>query len=330
MTFERVPSKKKTQQVNNATLRGPGISSQGEDDSLQSMSQQAEDAYHDSIDRSLQKRSRKNQAVTKTSHGGNREDLREDSDKTQLVKRVSKASKSDDASAKPQQVKKASKTQGHNIPPAVEEAQTPGRSAPNVRTTTTARAVANKSETSRTTAINRVSITKASNPPVPKKKSHPKLKPDSISIKTANGGLSGDEDQREREEMLASPVKGLVAQTASKVSQITFFGYVFTSLPPCKALIKLEKTNEKPKSRSKAELLQLEKEDVITWNNTLEPSYVRYFLSTESLWSADTKLLEVAQHLYDETLGLKKPLILTPSSGPIKLVTLSLFFLEQN
>ena len=79
-------------------------------------------------------------------------------------------------------------------------------------------------ETSRTTVNNPVSIVKASNPPVPKKKSLPKksAKPDSIIIKTANlnGSLSksGDEDQKECEEMLASPVKGSDAQTASTVS----------------------------------------------------------------------------------------------------------------
>jgi hypothetical protein len=102
-----------------------------------------------------------------------------------------------------------------------------------------------------------------------------------------------------------------------------------TSLPLCKALVKLEKTtNERPKSRSKAELLQLEKEDLITWNNTLEPNYVKYYLSTKSLWSADAKLLEVAQIIYNEILGFKKPLLLTPSSGPIKLVKHPLLFLR--
>ena len=40
---------------------------------------------------------------------------------------------SDDASAKPQQVKKASKTQGNNIPQAIEE--TPRHSAPNAPAT---------------------------------------------------------------------------------------------------------------------------------------------------------------------------------------------------
>jgi hypothetical protein len=50
-----------------------------------------------------------------------------------------------------------------------------------------------------------------------------KMKPDSIAIRTANGSLSGDEDQKEREEMLASPVKGSDAQAASTVSQITLF-----------------------------------------------------------------------------------------------------------
>ena len=77
-------------------------------------------------------------------------------------------------------------------------------------------------ETSCTTVNNPVSIVKASNPPAPKKKSLPikSAKPDSIVIKTANlnSSLSGDEDQKEREEMLASPVKGSDAQTASTVS----------------------------------------------------------------------------------------------------------------
>ena len=42
-------------------------------------------------------------------------------------------------------------------------------------------------------------------------------KPDSIIIKAVNGSISEDEDQREREEMLASPVKGSDAQAASVV-----------------------------------------------------------------------------------------------------------------
>ena len=173
---------------------------------------------------------------------------------------------------------------------------------------------------------------KASNPPAPKRKSLPKVpaKPNSIVIMTANGGHSGDEDQKEREEMLASPVKGSDAQTASTVSPITLLDCIFTSISLCKALVKLEKTNEKPKNRSKAELLQLEKDDLITWNNTLEPNYVKYYLSTKSLWSADAKLLEVAQLLYNETLGSKKPLLLTPSSGPIKLVAHSLLFFRMS
>jgi hypothetical protein len=85
-----------------------------------------------------------------------------------------------------------------------------------------------------------------------------------------------------------------------------------------------ENLNLKPKNRSKAELLQLEKEDVNIWNNTLEPNLVKYYLSTKSLWSADPKLLEFAQRLYDDTLGHKKRLVLSSSSGPIKLVTLLL------
>ena len=106
--------------------------------------------------------------------------------------------------------------------------------------------------------------------------------------------------------------------------------YISLSLPlsPCKALVKLEKIDEKPKSRSKAELLQLEKDDLITWKNTIEPNYVKYYLSTKTLWSVDAKLLEVAQLLYNETLGPKKPLVLAPSSGPIRLVTRLLLFLE--
>ena len=111
--------------------------------------------------------------------------------------------------------------------------------------------------------------------------------------------------------------------------QTTFFDRIFTSLPLCKALVKLEKTNERPKSRSKAELLQLGKEDLCIWNDTLEPNYVKYYLSTKTLWSVDVKLLEVAQLLYDETLGSKKPLLLTLSSGPIKLVTHSFHFLRM-
>ena len=144
----------------------------------------------------------------------------------QFVKRVSKAS--DDASAKPQQVKKASKTQGNKIPQADEEA--PRHPAPNVCT------MANKSETSRTTANNPVSVVKESKPfsSMPKKKSLSKLKPDSITIKTTKRSLSGDDsqDQKEREEMLASPVKGSDAQTASKVSLITLIDSdcIFTSL----------------------------------------------------------------------------------------------------
>ena len=83
--------------------------------------------------------------------------------------------------------------------------------------------IANKSETSSlssTTADNSVSVAKASKPPVSKKKLP---KPDSITLKTANGNLSGDEDKKEREELLASPVKGSDAQAASSVSQIILF-----------------------------------------------------------------------------------------------------------
>ena len=269
------------------------ISSQGKDDSPQarkSLSHQADDANHYSIDRSLQKRSRKAQEDKKTSRG-DRDDLllQTGENKTQL--RVT-------SSAKSQQDKKASKTQGNYIPQAAEDSEAPKYSA---HTTT------NKSETSRTTASNPVSVAK-----VPKNKSLPKVKPDSISIKTANSSLSGDEDQKEREEMLASPVKGSDAQTASTVSQIILFDCTFMSLPLFKALVKLEKTNERPKNCLKAELLQLEKEDIITWNNTLEPNHVKYYLSTKS----------------DEVLGSKKPLVWTQSSGPFKLVStlLLLFF----
>jgi hypothetical protein len=230
---------------------------------------------------------------------------------------VSRAS--DGASVKPQQVTKASRTQSNNLPQA----------APNVTTT------ANKPETSRTTANNSVSVAKASKPPAPKKnlKSIPsKLKPDSVAITTDNGSHSGDEDQKEREEMLASPVKGSDAQSASTVSRILLFECIFTSLPLCKAIIKLEKTNEKPKnsSRSKAELLQLGGEDLVTWKNVLEPNYIKYYLSTKTLWSADAKLLEIAQLLYNETLGSKKPLLLTQSSGPIKLVMHLLLLLRSS
>lgn len=296
----------------------------GEDDSFQarllqaaatrSQSHQAADldANQISIDGSVQKHSREAQKVNKTSHG-NRDNL--------LLQTHENETQLGDASesANPRKVKKAPKTQGNNFPQAAEAPEHP---TPNVQT------IANKSETSslsRTTADNSVSVAKASKPPVSKKKLP---KPDSITLKTANGNLSGDEDKKEREELLASPVKGSDAQAASSVSQIILFWLHIYILPLCKTLVKLEKTNEnlKPKNRSKAELLQLEKDDLITWNNTLEPNYVKYYLSTKSLWSADAKLLEIAQRLYNETLGIKRPLNLTPSSGPIKLVMCLLIF----
>jgi hypothetical protein len=194
--FQPVPSKKKTQKVKNLKVAPRVISYHDEDDLLQargasqSQSHRAEDA-----NRNSQKHSRKAQTPENKPRG-------------------------DNTSAKPQQVKKGSKTQGNNIPQAAEEAPT--------RPTTV-----KKSETSRTTADNHpVGIAKASNPPASKKEALPKppVKPDSISIKTVNGNLSGDEDQKEREEMLASPVKGSDAQTASTVSQITLFDRIFTSL----------------------------------------------------------------------------------------------------
>jgi hypothetical protein len=212
----------KTQQVKKVS---PKVFSYQDKDNLlqargasQSQSHRAKDANHNtgSIDRSLQKHSRKAREVKKT----DRDDLllQTRENKTQLIERVS------EASAKPQQVKKASKTQGNNIPQAAE-----GRPAPNNVDTT-----AKKSDTSksRTTADNPVGIAKASKPPASKKKALPKqlVKPDSISIKTIDGNLSGDEDQKEREEMLASPVKGSDAQTASTVSQITLFDRIITSL----------------------------------------------------------------------------------------------------
>ena len=87
--------------------------------------------------------------------------------------------------------------------------------------------MANKSETFWTTASNSVSVVKASKPPAPKKKVLPKAKLDSIAIKTS---LSGDEDEKEWEDMLASPVKGSDAQTVSTVSQVTILDCNFTSL----------------------------------------------------------------------------------------------------
>ena len=144
-------------------------SSAREDDLLQarkSLSHQAKDANYDGIDRSLQKSSSKAQEVRKTSHGNRDNLLQTCENRNQLVERVSKAS--EDTSSKPQQVKKASKTQGNNIPQATEEA--PRHLASNVPT------MADKSKTSRTTANNQVSVTKASNTPALKKKSSPKMK----------------------------------------------------------------------------------------------------------------------------------------------------------
>ena len=204
------------------------ISSQGKDDSPQarkSLSHQADDANHYSINRSLQKCSRKAQEDKKTSRG-DRDDLllQTGENKTQL--RVT-------SSAKSQQDKKASKTQGNYIPQAAEDSEAPKYSA---HTTT------NKSKTSLTTASNPVSVTKA-----PKNKSLLKVKPDSISIKTANGSLSGDEDQKERKEMLASPVKGSDAQTASTVSQIILFDCTFMSLLCLRLLSNLRRPTKGPR-----------------------------------------------------------------------------------
>jgi hypothetical protein len=192
------------------------ITSQGEDDLLQD-------------NKSLQKRSNKAQEVKKTGHNNRADDLVPRKNKTQLSKAsddVSESANLKPERPKPRPLKKASKTQGNSdsIPQAAEEAQAPHRSPPTT---------ANKSETSRTTANNPVTVEKASKPPAPKnlKKTVSKMKPDSIAIKTANGSLSGDEDQKEREEMLASPVKGSDAQAASTVSQITLFDCIFYISP---------------------------------------------------------------------------------------------------
>ena len=232
-----VPSKKKKQQleVKNVTLKTRIISSQDEDVSLQarktrSLSHQAEDA---TIDTPLRKHSRKSQEVKKTRHGTGK---RDDSDL-------------------PLQTHE---TQGNDTPQAAEEA--PRHPTPNVHTT------ANNSETSRTTANNRVSIVKASKPPraEPKKKSLPKSKPDSITIKTTNGSLSGDEDQKEREEMLASPVKGLDVETASTVSRnlslpITLL-FTSDSLPlHVRPLSNLRRLTKSPRIARKLSSCNLEK-----------------------------------------------------------------------
>ena len=99
---------------------------------------------------------------------------------------------------------------------------------------------------------------------------------------------------------------------------------------PSQAIVKLEKSNDKPNwSCLKAELLQISsKEDLNIWNNILEPNYVKHFLSTQTLWSVGAELLKFAQLLYTKTLGVKKPLVLTPSSGPIKVVSIHFFSLK--
>lgn len=214
--------KKIQQQVKQATQTSNSkVINYGEDDSFQarllqatrSQSHQAADldANQISIDGSVQKHSREAQKVNKTSHG-NRDNLlfQTHENETQL----GDASES----ANPRKVKKAPKTQGNNFPQAAEAPEHP---TPNVQT------IANKSETSsssRTTADNSVSVAKASKPPVSKGELP---KPDSITLKTANGNLSGDEDKKEREELLASPVKGSDAQAASSVSQIILFDCIF-------------------------------------------------------------------------------------------------------
>jgi hypothetical protein len=150
------------------------ISSQGEDDSLQDH-------------QSLQKRSNKAQEVKKTGHNN-----RADSDDLPRENKTQLSKASDDASAKrpkPRPIKKALKTQGNSTLQAAKEAPRHGP----------APMTANKSETSRTTANNPVTVEKASKPPAPKnlKKPVSKMKPDSIAIiKTVNGSLSGDEDQK--------------------------------------------------------------------------------------------------------------------------------------
>jgi hypothetical protein len=201
--FQPVPSKKKMQQVKMTPKVNTG-SSQDEDDLLQDH-------------QSLQKPSNKAQEVKKPGRNNRAEDL--PCKNTQLSKA------SDDASAKrpkPRPTKKASKTQGNNIPQAADGAEEAPRHGPAPTT------MANKSETSRTTANNAVTVEMA---PKNLKKPVSKMKPDSIAIRTANGSLSGDEDQKEREEMLASPVKGSDAQAASTVSQITLFDCIFY-IPP--------------------------------------------------------------------------------------------------
>ena len=227
--FQPVPSKKKTRQVK--------ISSQGEDDSLQAreyvpflsvnlfwQSYSNDDSLQDH--QSLQKRSNNAQEVKKTGHN-KRADLDDlpRKNKTQLSKT------SDDASAKrpkPRPIKKASKTQGNTGIPSPQAAEEAPRHGP-------APTTANKSETSRTTANNAVTVEKTFKPPAPKnvKKSVSKMKPDSIASKTANSNLSGDqdEDRKEREEMLASPVKGSDAQAAGTVSRITLFDCIFYISP---------------------------------------------------------------------------------------------------
>ena len=244
-SFQPVPSKKKTQQVKKVTPKV--ISSQDEDDLLQDH-------------QSLQKRSNKAQEVKKTSHNNRADDLPREI-KTQLSK------PSDDTSAKrpkPRPIKKASKTQGNSISQAAEEAPRHGP----------APTTANKSETSRTTANNAVTVEKASKPPASKilKKSVSRMKPDSIAIRTANGSLSGDEDQKEREEMLASPVKGSDAQAASTVSRITLFDCIFTSLPHVRPLSNLRRLTKGPRVARKLSSCNLKKRTSLhgttPWNPT--------------------------------------------------------------
>jgi len=151
--------------------------------------------------------------------------------------------------------------------------------------------------------------------PQMKKKTVPDAEPDNL------GGLSAEDDSREKEMALSSPMKGgeLRATKVRLLLSISSNGFIlFQSLVKVKA----EQVDTKSRKRATAQDLPKGANEDTAWTRLVIPNFVNAILAGEQPWVVtDDAVIAELQSVWDHVYGMKVEFTIEKGTVPFELVS---------
>ncbi len=143
-----------------------------------------------------------------------------------------------------------------------------------------------------------------------------------VSDSEQDGGrLLAEDDSREREMAMSSPMKGFELRS-TKVCHLCVAGNVFI---PFQSLVKVksEKSDSKPRKRATVQDLAMGANEDSAWTRLVVPNFINIILADEQPWViTDGVVIAKLQLIWDHVYGMKVQFTIEKGTAPFELVSL--------